>query len=83
MQGTVVWYHEELRLALIERPDGFTVGSVESGELEHGLLVCGSLRTTGLSHLTVPLTGTSVAFNVEADVPTEGEASELLGFVRD
>ena len=81
MQGTVVRYHGELRLALIERLDGFTVGTVESGDFERGLVVDGNLRTPGLTDLVIPLTGTTVTFTVEADVLTEDEANELLGLM--
>jgi hypothetical protein len=83
MQGTVIWYHPELRVALIERADGFTVGSVESGDLDLGLLVKGDLRTPGLIRLIAPVTGQVIEFAVEADALTEDQANELLGFVRD
>lgn len=83
MHGQVIWYHPELRVALIERLDGFTVGTVEKGELALGLRVVGNLRTPGLTTLTVSATGLKVAFSVEADALTEDQANELLGFVRD
>ncbi len=83
MQGTVIWYDAELRVALIQRNDGFTVGTAERGELACGMIVAGNLRTPGLSQLSEVTTGAVVDFAVEADAPTEEQANELLGFVRD
>lgn len=81
--GKVIWYHPELQTALIEREDGFTVGSVERGTLALGETVSGELRTQGLCELTRDPSGGSVTFLVEADALSEEEANELLGYVRD
>ncbi len=83
MHGNVIWYHPELRVSLIERVDGFTVGSVDRGELALGLRVEGHLRTNGPITLSVPVTGQVIDFTVEADALTEDQANELLGFLRD
>jgi hypothetical protein len=83
MYGDVIWYHPELRVALIERQDGFTVGTVEHGTLERNQRVQGDLRTAGQTTLTVVPQGNEVIFTVEADALTEDQANELLGFIRD
>lgn len=83
MQGKVIWYHPELRVALIERPGGYTVGSPEAGDLRLGALVCGDLRHEGLTDLWDPFTRERVAFLIEANAVSEEEANELLGYVRD
>jgi hypothetical protein len=81
--GKVIWYHPELRVALIERRVGFTVGSVETGELTLGGRVNGELHAPGPTHLHDVATDKTVGFLVEADVVSEEEANELLGFLRD
>ncbi|WP_043695928.1 hypothetical protein [Luteibacter sp. 9133] len=83
MLGKVIWYHPELRVALIERGGGFTVGTVEDGRLCLGSLVRGNLRDPGQTTLTNDVDGCPVGFLVEADALSEEEANELLGFVRD
>ena len=82
MLGKVIWFHEELRMALIERAAGFTVGSVETGFLTLGGYVEGALDQEGPTVLTDTANQASVAFLVEAHTVTEEEANELLGIVR-
>jgi hypothetical protein len=82
MLGKVIWFHEDLRMALIERAAGFTVGSIESGYLTLGGYVEGALDREGTTVLTDLATQASVSFLVEADTVTEEEANELLGIVR-
>ncbi|QWT22043.1 hypothetical protein KPL74_08555 [Bacillus sp. NP157] len=83
MLGKVIWFHPELCVALIERSGGFTVGTVERGNLGLGALVHGNLREPGKTLLRVDPDGAEVAFLVEAEALSEEEANELLGFVRD
>ncbi|MEX1827090.1 hypothetical protein L2Y94_09890 [Luteibacter aegosomatis] len=82
MLGKVIWFHEELRMALIERAGGFTVGSVEAGFLTLGGRVEGDFRHEGPTVLHDVESARSVAFLVEADAVTEEEANELLGIMR-
>lgn len=83
MRCRVIWYHSELRLALIERGDGFTIGSVEEGHLAPGLVVRGDFANPGLTTLQTEPVSHPVAFFIEANALSEEEADELLGFVRD
>lgn len=69
-------------MALIERPAGFTVGSVEAGFLTLGGYVEGALDREGPTVLTDLATHAAVDFLVEAHTVTEEEANELLGIVR-
>jgi hypothetical protein len=80
--GKVIWVHEELRMALIERCGGFTVGSVEEGRLTLGGCVEGEFRRTGPTVVKDIESGALVTFFVEAEAMTEDEANELLGIVR-
>ncbi|MDF4004134.1 hypothetical protein P3W33_12090 [Luteibacter sp. PPL552] len=82
MLGKVIWFHDELRMALIERPGAFTVGSVESGSLTLGGQVEGDFHLEGLVRVVDLCTRDTVDFLVEADSVTEEEANELLGFLR-
>jgi len=82
MHGDVVWYDQELRVALIARLDGFTIGTVERGQLAIGLRVQGDLRTPGPVILTELITGQNLLFTVEAEAMTEEDANGLLGFAR-
>ncbi|WP_331642895.1 hypothetical protein [Luteibacter sp.] len=82
MLGKVLWFHDELRMALIERAGGFTVGSVESGFLTLGGQVEGDGWHEGPTVLKDLTTQGRVVFLVEADAETEEEANELLGFLR-
>jgi hypothetical protein len=83
MLGKVIWYHPELRVALIERGIGFTVGTVEAGDLTLGDVVRGNLRDAGRTMLRTEPPRAPITFLVEADALSEEEANELLGFVRD
>ncbi|MET0934781.1 MAG: hypothetical protein ABWX83_02265 [Luteibacter sp.] len=68
---------------MIERVGGFTVGTVEEGQLTIGAVVVGNLTTPGPSVLKPVGSEGQVVFNVEADALTEDQANELLGFIRD
>jgi len=80
--GKVIWFHEELRMALIERCGGFTVGSVEEGRLTLGGCVEGEFRQAGPTVVKDMGSGALATFFVEAEAMTEDEANELLGIVR-
>ncbi|KJV31284.1 hypothetical protein VI08_13570 [Luteibacter yeojuensis] len=80
--GKVIWFHDELKMALIERRGGFTVGSVDEGFLTLGGYVEGALDHQGPTVLMDLATEAEVSFLVEADTVTEDEANELLGIVR-
>lgn len=82
MRGMVAWYHHELRVALIERLAGFTVGTLEEGLISPGDVLSGDMRTPGHSRLNNETTGKSLLFDVEAEALTEEEATDLLGFIR-
>jgi hypothetical protein len=80
--GKVIWFHEELRMALIERCGGFTVGSVEEGSLTLGGCVEGEFRRTGPTVVKDMGSDALATLFVEAEAMTEDEANELLGIVR-
>lgn len=82
MFGKTIWFHQDLRMALIERPAGFTVGAVEAGVLTLGGDVVGPLEHEGRVTLLDVTTQMPVGFLVEAGTVTEDEANELLGVIR-
>ncbi|MET4676704.1 hypothetical protein [Luteibacter sp. ME-Dv--P-043b] len=78
-----MWYHPELKMALVEIEDGFAVGAVEEGSCTIGDILSGQFRRDEVEHLCNLSTGGSVMFHVEADHVSEGEANDLLGLLRD
>jgi len=82
MLGKVFWFYEDLRMALIERCGGFTVGSLDEGFLTLGGCVEGDFRNPGPTVIKDVTTRAPVAFFVEAEAMTEDEANDLLGIVR-
>jgi len=79
VHGAVIWYHPDLRCALIERIGGLTLGTLDKGRLDLFHSVWGDLASTGLKTLTNRSTGRDVVFTVEAVALSEDQANELLG----
>lgn len=82
MRGMVTWYHQELRVALIDRAGGFTVGTVGEGLVTLGDMLAGDMCTLGVSDLVNERTGRTLRFELEAEYLTEEEATDLVGFIR-
>lgn len=82
MHGAVIWYHADMRCALIERAGGLTLGTVEGGKLDLFHSVWGDLASTGPKTLSNVSTGRDVAFTVEAVGLSEEQANELLGLLQ-
>lgn len=83
MRGVIMWYHPELKMALVEIEDGFAVGAVEEGQCAIGDVLSGQFRRDEVESLLNLRTGMVVMFHVEADHVSEGEANDLLGLLRD
>lgn len=79
----MAWSHPELLVAIIDTPDGFTVGTVEDGHLSAGTLVRGELGQSGVTTLEILPTGEQVVFRVEAHGLSDEHASELLRLVQE
>jgi len=82
MRGVVRWYHNELKLALLEREDGFTMGSIEEGSCSLSDVLAGQFRRGHVETLFNESKASEVRFLVEAAAMTEDQVNEILGFIR-
>ena len=82
MRGVVRFYNPELQVALIERDNGLTLGSSESGHCAVNDVLLGHFRDERSGRVRNTSTGSDVRLRVEAESITPEEGNELVTLLR-
>lgn len=82
MRGVVRFYNPELQVALIERDNGLTLGSIESGQCAVNDVLLGHFRDERSGRVRNTSTGSDVRLRVEAESITPEEGNELVTLLR-
>ncbi|WP_250624291.1 hypothetical protein [Pinirhizobacter soli] len=82
MRGVVRFYNPDLQVALIERANGLTLGSIESGHCAVDDVLLGHFRDERSGRVRNTSTDSDVRLRVEAEAITPEEGNELVTLLR-
>ncbi|WP_250628583.1 hypothetical protein [Pinirhizobacter soli] len=82
MRGVVRFYNPDLQVALIERDNGLTLGSIESGHCAVNDVLLGHFRDERSGRVRNTSTDSDVRLRVEAEAITPEEGNELVTLLR-